>query len=646
MKQDDSNNFSISEYLSIIDEQKSFNRTKSQNELLPKITDYINKNKSNSRFTKNLSTTNNSNNISTLNNHTLSKNISYINLYKKQINHREFFPLSTKLQFHRKQNSSNIISNNLYITENLDNKSQIENNSVNEKNINFDELSNLEKLKYIKFVPYEKKNKKINVFNKIPIFDYIQKTREYKLLEYNVKMKKERAKRIIEIKKSEKKSIDEIIKSVNNIKEKFNNEYLYKYNFYIRNLEKQVENEREKNQKLLLKIEDIKKEILLIEAKIEKTQYEKDQKSRWFFLQIQVKEKLRDFPLSYKNNLNINTKENKELDDNNKINKNNTFKPIPIIKFTDEEINIINKYQSKIIFENIEDFLKEFQKISDLTIQNLNNYQLISQDLDIIRKERNNMRNQILQKEKDENNKLIKTTEKLKMLKSVYLQNINKKRELERTKKPKLNNLKRYFSVDKFKAVNKNKINNTKVSIITKGLLFHSLSTECLLGKTKESTYNTMLYKKIYEIFKVVLNFGITVDNLIKEQESLSSKIDDRIESKILNMLEFIEIVLNLLFEKYHYYKNNKSYSKVLKKINVMIDKMKRNRSYLRQIQIMDSRNTDEIQNIRYRMDKKYFLPYRKVSEKYFLRKNINVDNFIQNSKESNSLTINDFMYD
>ena len=392
MKQDDSNNFSISEYLSIIDEQKSFNRTKSQNELLPKITDYINKNKSNSRFTKNLSTTNNSNNISTLNNHTLSKNISYINLYKKQINHREFFPLSTKLQFHRKQNSSNIISNNLYITENLDNKSQIENNSVNEKNINFDELSNLEKLKYIKFVPYEKKNKKINVFNKIPIFDYIQKTREYKLLEYNVKMKKERAKRIIEIKKSEKKSIDEIIKSVNNIKEKFNNEYLYKYNFYIRNLEKQVENEREKNQKLLLKIEDIKKEILLIEAKIEKTQYEKDQKSRWFFLQIQVKEKLRDFPLSYKNNLNINTKENKELDDNNKINKNNTFKPIPIIKFTDEEINIINKYQSKIIFENIEDFLKEFQKISDLTIQNLNNYQLISQDLDIIRKERNNMR--------------------------------------------------------------------------------------------------------------------------------------------------------------------------------------------------------------------------------------------------------------
>ena len=219
MKQDDTN-FSISEYLSMIEEQKSFNRTKSQNELLPKITDYINKNKTSSKLSKNLSTTNNSNNISTLNNHTLSKNISYIKLYKKQINQREFFPLSTNLQFHKKQNSFNIISNNLYITENIDNKIKIENNSINEKKINIDDLTNLEKLKYIKFVPLEKKNKKINVMKNIPIFDYIKKTREYKLLEYNVKMKKERAKRIIETKKSEKKSIDEIINTLKNIKKK------------------------------------------------------------------------------------------------------------------------------------------------------------------------------------------------------------------------------------------------------------------------------------------------------------------------------------------------------------------------------------------------------------------------------------------
>ena len=644
MKQDDTN-FSISEYLSMIEEQKSFNRTKSQNELLPKITDYINKNKTSSKLSKNLSTTNNSNNISTLNNHTLSKNISYIKLYKKQINQREFFPLSTNLQFHKKQNSFNIISNNLYITENIDNKIKIENNSINEKKINIDDLTNLEKLKYIKFVPLEKKNKKINVMKNIPIFDYIKKTREYKLLEYNVKMKKERAKRIIETKKSEKKSIDEIINTLNNIKKNFNNEYLYKYNFYIKDLEKTVEKERENNQNLLLKIEDIKKEIILIESKIEKTQFEKDQKSRWFFLQIQVKEKLKDFPLSYKTNINI-TKENNELDDNN---KNNIIKPIPIIKFTDEEINIINKYEGKIIFENIEDFFHEFQKISDLTIKRINYYQLISEDLEIMRKNRNSIRNEILQKEKDENNEMKITTEKLKILKSLYLQNMKKKRELERAKNPKIKNLKRHFSVDRFKTnqySNKNKKNNTKISITTKGLLFHSLSSECLLGKNKESNYNNALYKKIYEVFRVVLNFGITIENLIKEQESLSSKIDDTIECKMLNMLEFIEIVLNLLIEKNHYYQNNKNYSKELKKINVIIDKMKRNRNYLRQVQIMDIKKTDEIQNIQNRIDKNYFLPFRKVSEKYFLRKNINVDNFIQNSKENNSLTYNDILYD
>ena len=647
MKQDDSN-FSILEYISMIEDQKSFNRTKSQNEILPRISDYINKNKSNSRLIKNLSTTNNSNNISTLNNHTLSKNVSCINLYKKQINHREFFPLTTKFQLHRKQNSYNIIPNNLYITENIDNKSQIENNTLNENKINIDDLTNLEKLKYIKFTPYEEKNKKINVMNKIPIFDYIKKTREYKLLEYNVKMKKERAKRIIETRKSEKKSIDEIIKSLHNIKKKFNNEYLYKYNFYIRDLERKVEKERENNQKLLQKIEDIQKEILLIESKIEKTQYEKDQKNRWFFLQIQVKEKLKDFPSSYKTNLNI-TKENNELDDDNKINKNNTIKPIPIIKFTDEELNIINKYEGKIIFENVEDFFNQFQKLSNLTLKKINSYQLISENLDIMRKNRNDIRNEMLEKEKDENNKMKKTTEKLKILKSLYLQNMKKKRELERQKNPKLKNLKRQFSVDRFKINNyniKNKRNNTKISITTKGLLFHSLSSECLLGKNKENSYNTALYKKIYEIFRVVLNFGITIENLIKGQESLTTKIDDTIESKMLNMLEFIEIVLNLLIEKNHFYKRNKNYSKELKKIHLIIEKMKRNRNYLRQVQNMDMKNTNEIQNIQNKIDKKYYLPYRKVSEKYFLRKNFNDNNFIQNSNENKYLTFNDFMYD
>ena len=111
-------------------------------------------------------------------------------------------------------------------------------------------------------------------------------------------------------------------------------------------------------------------------------------------------------------------------------------------------------------------------------------------------------------------------------------------------------------------------------------------------------------------------------------------------------MLEFIEIVLNLLIEKNHFYKSNKNYSKELKKIHLIIEKMKRNRNYLRQVQNMDMKNTNEIQNIQIKIDKKYYLPYRKVSEKYFLRKNFNDNNFIQNSNENKYLTFNDFMYD
>ena len=433
-------------------------------------------------------------------------------------------------------------------------------------------------------------------------------------------MKKERVNRIIENKTNEISSLNETIKSLQFAQEKYNNEYSVKYYYYLKNLLKQIEDEKEINQKLMLKINEIKKEMIIIEQKIQKIQIEKEKISRWFYFQIQVKEKLISLPFNYKNILENTINESKQ-----KISKTENL--------TDNDI--ITKYKNKIIFENAEDFFGEFDKIAELTLQYMKKYQIIKESVEKIKKERNDILNEDLTKEKKENNKMKITIEKLNILKSIYIQNMNKKKEFE--KKEIFN----YFSENKIQPNKKKR----DITLTTKGSLFHSLSTDYLWGKNKEINYNSILYKKVYNIFQISLNFGINYKYLIQQHESLTTKINDSIENKMLIMLEFIESVLNILIEKYNYYKNNKIYAIEFKKVTTMIDKNNKHKNYLKQVQIMEEKSFEVIRNIQKRMNKKYILPYRKVDCKYFTNKKFDYLNLSQKTKE-HSLTFYDFMHE
>ena len=118
MKKNESPSLPISEYITLLEENKNLSRTKSQNNILPKISDYMNS--SNTKKIKSMSTTINSINNSLTINKTISKNMSHINLFKNQVNHREFFPLSTKIKLYQEPKSKkNLFSNNLLITEDI-----------------------------------------------------------------------------------------------------------------------------------------------------------------------------------------------------------------------------------------------------------------------------------------------------------------------------------------------------------------------------------------------------------------------------------------------------------------------------------------------------------------------------------------------
>ena len=630
MKQDEIT-FPNSLNLSITDENKSYTILKSESNILPKIKE--NFNNSNSKIIRNLSTTFNTN-ISIINNSkTLSNNISDTNINKNKIKkNKDFIPIRKKKTLLEKPPTPlNLYSKKLYLTEANSPKVNNDNNSIEQKK---EENLNLEKLKNMKFIPYDKKNPKINIGKNIRLLDYINKTREYHLIKYSLNLKKERVNKIINAKQSEINSINDTIKTLKKYEKKFNDEYYIKYNKYLKIIERQIEEEKKINHNLMLKINDIKKEIFIIESKIQKTQFEKEKMSRWFFLQIQVKEKIKDFPIYYKEVIDNYVPKNIEKKKTNKVKSNK--------KYSDEELSKIKAYKYKIIFESADEFLNEFDKITELTLQNLKKNELIKEEVEKVKKEQNDILFNTIKTKQLENNKMKNTIEKLNTLKNNYKKNLHKKKELESRKNPKEKKLKEIQSTENIFKYNQKKNMNT-----TKKILFNSLSTENLTGKNKTNNYS-MLYNKIYEIFEITLSFGNNVENLnlnLFTNHDISNKINDTMENKMLIMLEYIEIILNILIEINNKYKNDKNLNKEFKKANINVEHYNRHKKYLKQIEDLKEKRNDVIQKIQKRINKKFFLPHRRMNHNFRTKNKFDLDNLSQKNKEA-YLTLNDFMYD
>ena len=630
MKQDEIT-FPNSLNLSITDENKSYNILKNESNILPKIKENLNN--SNSKIIRNLSTTFNTN-ISIINNSkTLSNNISDTNINKNKIKkNKDFIPIRKKKTLLEKPPTPlNLYSKKLYLTEANSPKVNNDNNSIEQKK---EENLNLEKLKNMKFIPYDKKNPKINIGKNIRLLDYINKTREYHLIKYSLNLKKERVNKIINAKQSEINSINDTIKTLKKYEKKFNDEYYIKYNKYLKIIERQIEEEKKINHNLMLKINDIKKEIFIIESKIQKTQFEKEKMSRWFFLQIQVKEKIKDFPIYYKEVIDNYVPKNIEKKKTNKVKSNK--------KYSDEELSKIKAYKYKIIFESADEFLNEFDKITELTLQNLKKNELIKEEVEKVKKEQNDILFNTIKTKQLENNKMKNTIEKLNTLKNNYKKNLHKKKELESRKNPKEKKLKEIQSTENIFKYNQKKNMNT-----TKKILFNSLSTENLTGKNKTNNYS-MLYNKIYEIFEITLSFGNNVENLnlnLFTNHDISNKINDTMENKMLIMLEYIEIILNILIEINNKYKNDKNLNKEFKKANINVEHYNRHKKYLKQIEDLKEKRNDVIQKIQKRINKKFFLPHRRMNHNFRTKNKFDLDNLSQKNKEA-YLTLNDFMYD
>ncbi len=430
-------------------------------------------------------------------------------------------------------------------------------------------IGNQREKEYIQYLEKEKKiqlnrkNNVLNIYNKKnnSIGEIINKSREIQIINYSQQIMKERLNILSEKYQNKLEELDEKIITMTQAKTLYDEKYINSFNKYIKNLQIKRDEEKTIEIQLTNKILDLKKEIQDLINKVKKLETIKNSLDRWMYLQIQVKEKIKELPTHYKLVLDV------------KLTNNPIMKTV----FSDE-INRLSKYKGKKIYSSKE-FLEEFKKYENDNLKLIDRY--------------NNLQKEIL------NLKQIKH-KIISMNKDFYDYldiNLNNQQKL-------LNNLK-----EKNKMLQKEKngllfnLKKTKIRrCVSDGSIKFNHSSK---SKLKLKYLNSKLFLKIYE----VLN-NISKKNIIIEKYTHSTK-----EREMLMMLKQIEILFDNLL------RINKEYSlkyvKEIIEIKSKIEKERKTEKASQQREILMKKFDLIREKIENRIHKVYFLPKKNV-EKYY----------------------------
>jgi hypothetical protein len=279
-----------------------------------------------------------------------------------------------------------------------------------------------------------------------------------------------------------------------------------------------------------------------------------------------MKEKIITIPESYKNILEA----------------NDTDKDILINKYGANLFKHVMQYKNKIIYNNADEFLNQFNIYENKNLDLLKMYHLLTEQIRILENEKRNVE-KINKLENDGNyfNDLIKT--KTKELKRLKYENIILKKNIE----PLISH--------------KNKMGNNETINIKK---------------------NSKLFNKINKIIEKLNSYNyISLDN----NEINNPYVTMSDQQIIINYLSKIEIVIDILAKKYKFYKE--LYPQKMNEIKALLDKEKKMKNSLEKILSIKKEIDEEQKKIFKKYQKIIILPTRKLNI-YDIRSNMDINQF------------------
>ena len=117
-------------------------------------------------------------------------------------------------------------------------------------------------------------------------------------------------------------------------------------------------------------------------------------------------------------------------------------------------------------------------------------------------------------------------------------------------------------------------------------------------------------------------------------------------EKNMLNILQYAEIVIDLLLVEKKYYYSNQKLKKTYEKIEDIIDKEIKREKFLIQLKIQEQKDIEKNEKIKEKMKKIYFKYNRKIDFDYFRNYQNKKNKFEKNKIDKRETKFEDFFYD
>ena len=117
-------------------------------------------------------------------------------------------------------------------------------------------------------------------------------------------------------------------------------------------------------------------------------------------------------------------------------------------------------------------------------------------------------------------------------------------------------------------------------------------------------------------------------------------------EKNMLNILQYAEIVIDLLLVEKKYYYSNQKLKKTYEKIEDIIDKEIKREKFLIQLKIQEQKDIEKNEKIKEKMKKIYFKYNRKIDFDYFRNYQNKKNKFEKNKIDKRETKFEDFFYE
>jgi len=521
------------------------------------------------------------------------------------------------------------------------------------------------KLQNISVTQVRNRDIRINVRKNALVKDFIDNSKFISQIKYNINIKKEKYRQMKNIKEAQLSMINKTEEKISNLQNAILSDYNENYVQYLRYLNNTIEKENQKSSDLHNDIIILKNDISKLNTRISKLIEKKFNILKWIELLIKIKEKMISVPKYYFDTLEENdfykiykfknkiskttvfsmTNYSSLLSQRTKSDKSISETQSPEITMSEPNREKVLGYRYSLIFKDPEEFMLQYSKLENNWIENIGQHHELIKEVDKLRKKLNeyNEANFL------DDEKLLE--EKLKLNKNIYF------------------SLKLQY--DSLKSQNKKSVKKIQLggmtqtnSSLSSPYIFSNIYDEMFNNlnfyniksfspnKRRSSAINaysdvsnTNLYKLIFDLLNVV-----NQNNFIKFDAS--NFVKNRNTNPIFEIMNYIEIVINLLFEEKYKYLNNPKLKGKYNAVQADIFKESRKLKILKLIKLKELKGQKKLKTMTEKGIKRQYFTSRKIDYSYYKKfklmklnkmKEKEINKQIDEKYEPN---LEDFLYD